>query len=972
MHRNFLAKVVLFFCCLFPAQSFSGAEPSPESNTSESSSSLISTNKIDIDGNEKFDALTDGLLLLRSMFELSGGPLITGVVADDAVYTSSSDIETRITALGDRVDIDDDGRIDALTDGLLILRYLFELSGDALTAGVISDGAQRASAVDIESYLLKLTTFSPVFTSGANFSAVENQLSIGTVLTTDTDSGDSVTFTVSGSELSITSAGVLTFTSASDYEVKASYTATVTATDGINTTTQDITVNVVDVDDVAPIFTSGAVFSAAENQLSIGIVTATDVDSDSESISFTVSGSELAITSGGVLSFKVAPDYETKATHTATVTASDGANTATQDITVNVTESTREPLKINAISDTMRININGLDVLTLETNRLTPLTYSIGGEDANYFLFNSSGKLTFKEPHNFKLKTSYKVTLNITDTADNSETGTVSNPITLFMVMRADPLYEGSEHWEPSRIGQCDYQKNISPSLKAITNSLGTGTQYRQIVEPLTIFDDETTTILVSGLDTNDNVVDLEVALNGGAASFEDESGTNGFSLYAYDDGTHGDLFAGDKVWTRSCLSINKEVLETDPSLDPIITREVRVVRKEYRGTEPAPKIVNTSLSVNDTGFFYRNDQHFLINAEQSFYQPGWILADPARSDALKQIWDYKGSIFNIYALTSNNLGWNSGMWRIHDFLDGLGHSPGCDNVPGYSSGSHCYSFADGKDHPELMAGITIENKPNFSGFTHELEHALIGFTMRGFPEENPLGICDQKADCLGTSLSRELTTDFAHIEAATTLISTLKGPPWNPTFGAPASVRIGSEEQSVDGTIIYDDNDKKFKLVNRDNHYIVSDFVLYHMGLIAKTDAMKDEYKIMNYSFPDCVTSSDENEKTLFCPDNYEFKYDEYIKFNVSDSIAKFGEYSNPRGLDVYDPANINVAIVHIGGRNHTDAEYTLLSKTYRSWARFDTSKVKLYFDRKKLDGDIPWSTSLGGLSRVNIDFSH
>ena len=93
--------------------------------------------------------------------------------------------------LGDRIDIDDDGRIDALTDGLLILRYLFELSGDALTADVISDGAQRASAVDIESYLLKLTTFSPVFTSGATFSAAENQTSIGTVTATDADSGDS-------------------------------------------------------------------------------------------------------------------------------------------------------------------------------------------------------------------------------------------------------------------------------------------------------------------------------------------------------------------------------------------------------------------------------------------------------------------------------------------------------------------------------------------------------------------------------------------------------------------------------------------------------------------------------------------------------------------------------------------------------------------------------------------------------------
>ena len=44
--------------------------------------------------------------------------------------------------------------------------------------------------------------------------------------------------------LEITSAGVLTFVSAPDYETKSSYTATVTASDGVNTTTQNITVNV--------------------------------------------------------------------------------------------------------------------------------------------------------------------------------------------------------------------------------------------------------------------------------------------------------------------------------------------------------------------------------------------------------------------------------------------------------------------------------------------------------------------------------------------------------------------------------------------------------------------------------------------------------------------------------------------------------------------------------------------------------
>ena len=141
---------------------------------------------------------------------------------------------------------------------------------------------------------------------------------------------------MSGSELSITSAGVLTFSSAPDYETQSSYSATVTASDGTNSTDQSIIVTVTDVDDVAPVFSSSASFSAAENQTAIGTVTATDTDTDS--ISFTVSGSELSITSVGVLTFSSAPDYDTQSSYSATVTASDGTNSTNQSITVTVTD----------------------------------------------------------------------------------------------------------------------------------------------------------------------------------------------------------------------------------------------------------------------------------------------------------------------------------------------------------------------------------------------------------------------------------------------------------------------------------------------------------------------------------------------------------------------------------------------------------------------------------------------------------
>jgi hypothetical protein len=116
----------------------------------------IPSGSLDIDGNAQYDALTDGLLLLREMFGLDGDALVTGTVASDAAYTTSVDIEYRIATLGDLADIDGNGEIDALTDGLLTLRYLFGLEGDTLIAGVVATDATRTTAVDIEAHLKTL------------------------------------------------------------------------------------------------------------------------------------------------------------------------------------------------------------------------------------------------------------------------------------------------------------------------------------------------------------------------------------------------------------------------------------------------------------------------------------------------------------------------------------------------------------------------------------------------------------------------------------------------------------------------------------------------------------------------------------------------------------------------------------------------------------------------------------------------
>lgn len=52
-----------------------------------------------------------------------------------------------------QLDIDGDGEAGPLTDGLLLIRYLFGFSGEALVAGAVGEGAQRQNSDDIVAYI---------------------------------------------------------------------------------------------------------------------------------------------------------------------------------------------------------------------------------------------------------------------------------------------------------------------------------------------------------------------------------------------------------------------------------------------------------------------------------------------------------------------------------------------------------------------------------------------------------------------------------------------------------------------------------------------------------------------------------------------------------------------------------------------------------------------------------------------------
>ena len=104
----------------------------------------------------RYDALTDGLLAIRYLFGFTGTTLTGGVLGPTATRTDPATVAAYLDGIRPALDIDGNGTADALTDGLLLLRYLFGLRGPALIAGVVNAQGTRQGAPAIEAWIQSL------------------------------------------------------------------------------------------------------------------------------------------------------------------------------------------------------------------------------------------------------------------------------------------------------------------------------------------------------------------------------------------------------------------------------------------------------------------------------------------------------------------------------------------------------------------------------------------------------------------------------------------------------------------------------------------------------------------------------------------------------------------------------------------------------------------------------------------------
>ena len=107
----------------------------------------------DVDESLQAQPLTDGLLVIRHLFGFSGDALTSGAVASDANRDASEVIASYLTDADTQLDIDGDGESKPLTDGLLLIRYLFGFSGGSLVSGAIGTDATRNTADAVEAYI---------------------------------------------------------------------------------------------------------------------------------------------------------------------------------------------------------------------------------------------------------------------------------------------------------------------------------------------------------------------------------------------------------------------------------------------------------------------------------------------------------------------------------------------------------------------------------------------------------------------------------------------------------------------------------------------------------------------------------------------------------------------------------------------------------------------------------------------------
>ncbi len=279
---------------------------------------------------------------------------------------------------------------------------------------------------------------------------VAGNTAVGTLSTTDADTGDSHTYTlVSGTgdtdNASFNISGSsLRITNSPDYETRNSYSVRVQTSDGSNTYSESFTITISNVNESPTDITLSA-SSVNENvagNTTVGTLSTTDPDAgssftytlvsgtgDTDNASFNISGSSLRITNS--------PDYETRNSYSVRVQTSDGSNTYSESFTITISNVNESPTDITLSASSVNENVSANTTIgtmsTTDPDAGSSFTYTLvsGTGDTDNASFNISGSsLRITNSPDYETRNSYSVRVQTSDgsnTYSESFTITISN-----------------------------------------------------------------------------------------------------------------------------------------------------------------------------------------------------------------------------------------------------------------------------------------------------------------------------------------------------------------------------------------------------------------------------------------------------------------------------------------------------------------------------------------------------------------
>ena len=477
----------------------------------------------------------------------SGGPSAAITIAENTTAVTkviASDSDTGTTLVYSIAGGADAAKfaIDAATGALSFKTAPdFDIAGDA-GANNVYDVIVRASdgaLVDDQALAVTVTNLAEAPVIGSNgggataaISVAENTASVTTVNATDSDTGTTITYSITGgadaAKFSINPAtGALSFISAPNFEAPTDagannvYDVIVRASDGALVDDQALAVTVTNVNEFAPVIGSNGGGETAEIVIPEGtlsdltprkitIVAATDLDAGTTLTYSIVGGADASkfiiypgagvlpdgvIIPAGSLFFTSPPDFDNPRdagadnTYDVVVQVSDGTKSDTQQIAVKVA-NVNEPPEVALSSATPTIPENAKQAVIFDTKDPEggALTYSVVGPDAALFEvvqvdLGDLGKhmavqfLTapnFEKPQDAGSDNVYNVTLRVSD-----GTNSVDKPLTITVTnINEAPVIPATTNFADVTQFTATENSTVVAKVAATDDDLGTTISY--------------------------------------------------------------------------------------------------------------------------------------------------------------------------------------------------------------------------------------------------------------------------------------------------------------------------------------------------------------------------------------------------------------------------------------------------------------------------------------------------------------